>query len=153
MMTISKIATIACFGALALAVSACSGAADEADTAGEADSFAARINSSGGTAPVAQATTPARIAEPRPGAVPGPYLPGTQTDPASRTCGANLMGEFMGRVADAATRRAVVEALGRSDNLRFVLAGSPTNIDPDPSHPRLNLMLDAQNVIRDARCG
>lgn len=43
--------------------------------------------------------------------------------------------------------------LGRTDNLRFVAYGSTGNVNPDPTNPRLSIMLDAQNIIRDARCG
>ena len=47
----------------------------------------------------------------------------------------------------------IAKVLGRSDNLRFVLYGSNVSVNPDPTNPRLSLMLDAQNIIRDARCG
>lgn len=117
-----------------------------------ADEFAARINQNGAT-PAPQGTVAPRIVKPLPGAAPGPFAAGTQTDPESKTCGANRMGPFIGKVADASVRAEVVKVLGRSDNLRFVAFGSTGNIVPDPTNPRLNLMLDAQNIIRDARCG
>ena len=63
------------------------------------------------------------------------------------------MGPFIGKPADQATRAAIAAALGRTDNLRFVTYGSIGFVNPDPTNPRLSLMLDAQNVIRDARCG
>ncbi|MFN7158653.1 MAG: signal recognition particle receptor subunit alpha, partial [Erythrobacter cryptus] len=47
----------------------------------------------------------------------------------------------------------IVKVLGRSDNLRFVAYGTPGFVNPDPTNPRLSIMLDAQNIIRDARCG
>ncbi|TAD80519.1 MAG: hypothetical protein EAY70_05670, partial [Sphingomonadales bacterium] len=88
-----------------------------------------------------------------PGAAPGPFARGTLTDPASKTCGAPLMGPFIGKLADQATRAEIANMLGRTDNLRFVAYGSGGFVNPDPTNPRLSIMLDAQNIIRDARCG
>ncbi|MBE9154217.1 hypothetical protein [Cyanobium sp. LEGE 06113] len=136
---------------LALALSACGSEPEPA--ANSADSFAARINQNGTATPAAQGTVAPTVAEPKPGAAPGVFVPGTQTDPASATCGANLMGPFIGQPADESTRAAIVAALGRSDNLRFVAFGSGGYVNPDPTNPRLSLMLDEQNIIRDARCG
>ncbi|MEE4316184.1 MAG: hypothetical protein V2I74_04300 [Erythrobacter sp.] len=136
---------------LALALSACGSEPEPA--ANSADSFAARINQNGAATPVPQGTVAPTVAEPRPGAAPGVFVAGTQTDPASATCGANLMGPFIGQPADEATRAAIAETLGRTDNLRFVVHGSPGYVNPDPTNPRLSLMLDEQNIIRDARCG
>jgi hypothetical protein len=45
-----------------------------------------------------------------------------------------------------------MEVVGGANEVRFVPAGSPY-VKPDATNPRLNLMLDAQNIIRDARCG
>lgn len=137
----------------ALALSACGSEPDPATN--DADSFAARINQNvtPGATPAPEATATPKIAEPLPGAAPGPFAAGTQTDPAAKTCGANLMGPFIGKPADQATRAAIAAALGRTDNLRFVTYGSVGFVNPDPTNPRLSLMLDAQNVIRDARCG
>jgi len=149
-----RIATLLVTAAATLALAACSKEAEAVDPAAEADAFAQRINANTPTpAPAAEATVAPRIAKPLPGAAPGPFLPGTATDPASATCGANRMGPFIGKLADEATRLDIVKTLGRSDNIRFVAFGSPGFINPDPTNPRLNLMLDAQNIIRDARCG
>jgi hypothetical protein len=138
---------------LAIAALVLTGCGSEPDPAtNDAASFAARIKQNGET-PAPQGTVAATLAEPIPGAAPGPYAPGTLTDPASATCGANLMGPFIGKPADDATRAEIVAALGRSDNLRFVAFGTPGYINPDPTNPRLSLMLDTQNIIRDARCG
>jgi hypothetical protein len=136
---------------LALALAACGG--ESAPAAEDAESFAARINQSAGATPTPQGTVAPTIAQPRPGAAPGVFVPGTATDPASKTCGANLMGPFIGRPADQPTRAAIAKVLGRTDNLRFVAFGSGGYINPDPTNPRLSLMLDAGNIIRDARCG
>lgn len=137
----------------ALALSACGSEPDNA--ANDADSFAARINQNGapGATPAPEATATPTIAKPLPGAAPGAFAAGTQTDPASRTCGANLMGPFIGKLADQATRAEIAKVLGRTDNLRFVAFGTVGFVNPDPTNPRLSLMLDAQNIIRDARCG
>ena len=126
--------------------------------ANDADSFAERIGQAEatptpGAAPAAAATNAPTIAQPLPGAVPGPFARGTLTDPESKTCGAPLMGPFIGKLADQATRADIAKAIGRTENLRFVAFGSSANVNPDPTNPRLSIMLDAQNIIRDARCG
>lgn len=141
------------FALAALTLAACGSEPDPA--ANDADSFAARINQSAtpGATPAPEATATPTVAKPLPGAAPGAFAAGTQTDPAAKTCGANLMGPFIGKPADQATRAAIAAALGRTDNLRFVAYGSAGFVNPDPTNPRLSLMLDAQNVIRDARCG
>ena len=136
---------------ITLALTACGGEADP--SANDAESFAARINQNGTATPAPQGAVAPQVAAPQPGAAPGVFAPGTLTDPASATCGANLMGPFIGKPADEATRAAIVEALGRSDNLRFVAHGTAGYINPDPTNPRLSLMLDPGNIIRDARCG
>ena len=142
--------------ALALMLTACGSAPEQAGN--DAKSFAARIGKGEATpppggAPVANGTVAPTVAQPLPGAAPGPYAPGTLTDPAARTCGAPLMGPFIGKLADQATRAEIAKMLGRTDNLRFVAYGSTGNVNPDPTNPRLSIMLDAQNIIRDARCG
>jgi hypothetical protein len=152
MMRIVHLFTIAA----ALALAACGTPSDSVDPTAEADAFAQRINAptpAAAAVPAVEATAAPRIAQPLPGAAPGPFVPGTQTDPAAATCGANRMGSFLGRLADEPTRLDIVKALGRSDNVRFVAFGSGGYINPDPTNPRLNLMLDAQGIIRDARCG
>jgi len=140
--------------ALALALSACG--SEPAQTGNDAESFAARIGkgeATPGAVPVAQGTVAPTVATPAPGAAPGVYAPGTLTDPKSGNCGAPLMGPFIGKLADQATRADIAKILGRTENLRFVAFGSNTSVTPDPTNPRLSIMLDAQNIIRDARCG
>ena len=142
--------------AATLALAACSSDPAPTDPAAEADAFAQRIKSGSpepAAAPAPAATAAPRIAQPMPNAAPGPFMPGTATDPSSATCGANRMGPFIGKLADEPTRLAIVKALGRSDQIRFVAFGSGGFINPDATNPRLNLMLDQQNIIRDARCG
>jgi hypothetical protein len=138
---------------LAIMLAACGGG--EEDSSNSADDFAARINGEGG-APAVDATNAPVKAEPLPGAAEGAYTPGTLTDPNSSVCGANLMGPFIGKEADSSTRLAVMDAVREAGkdagNVRFVAPGSAT-VQPDPTNPRLNLMIDNLGVIRDARCG
>lgn len=140
------------FAFAAVTLAACGSDAEQ--PANDADSFAARIGKGEASpTPGQQGAIAPAVATPLPGAAPGPYMPGTQTDPAAKTCGAPLMGRFIGKVADQATRAEIAKTLGRTDNLRFVAFGSAGYINPDPTNPRLSLMLDGQNIIRDARCG
>lgn len=140
--------------ALALALSACGSEPKQPDN--EADSFAARIGANGATpaaTPLPGATATPQVAAPLPGAAPGAFARGTLTDPDAANCGAPLMAPFVGKLADQATRAAIARTLGRTGNLRFVAFGTDGNVYPDPTSPRLSLMLDAQGIIRDARCG
>ena len=154
---------------LALTLIACgSEPAGESETA---EDFAARINGGGANASAApaatgQAATPAQaggqvvqpvqlapptVAKPLPGAAPGAYVPGTLTDPNSATCGANLMGDYIGKEADLATKSAIKMAASGASEVRFVQPGQ--TITPDPTSPRLSIMIDNLGIIRDARCG
>ncbi|GMN01596.1 hypothetical protein [Erythrobacter sp. MTPC3] len=139
-------------------------AAGETDT--DAADFAARINN--GTAassepaanavqaPLAQQSP--NVAQPIPpapapaNAAPGAFAAGTATDPASATCNANRMGPFIGKVADSRTRVDIEDTAGPGAQIRFVRPGGDY-IAPNPESPRLNMMLDNQDIIRDARCG
>ena len=132
----------------ALSLTACGTPEPEQD----ADDFAARIGSNGEAAPTAQGTVAPTVVAPKPGAAPGAFAAGTQTDPNS-ACAANKMGEYIGKLADDATRAAVQEAAVGASEVRFIGFGNSEYINPDPANPRLNLMLDQQNIIRDARCG
>jgi hypothetical protein len=154
MMHIAKLFTAASL----LALAACSGA-EETVTTNEADEYAARIAAGAGTGTATgtgtgapEATQTPTIAPSLEGAAPGAYAPGTATDPASAICGANLMGPYIGALADVETRNAIMIAATGASSVRFVTAGSDY-INPDPTNPRLNLMLDGQGIIRDARCG
>ena len=134
--------------ALTLGLSACGSGNDE-PTSNSADDFAARIN--GGQANAPQGTVEPTVAQPKPGAAAGPFVPGTQTDP-DVACGANVMGPYIGKQADDATRTEIMGVIAGTNEVRFVMPGGAF-IRPDPTHPRLNLMLDAAGIIRDARCG
>lgn len=139
------------FALAAVALTACGG--DPAQPGNDADSFAARIGKGeAAPTPAPSDAIPPTIATPLPGAAPGPFAKGTLTDPASGNCGAPLVAPFIGKLADQPTRAEIATALGRTDNLRFVVFGS-SDVNPDATNPRLSIMLDAQNIIRDARCG
>lgn len=140
--------------ALVLTLAACGAEPQPAAPANEADDFAARINGSGTAAPAQPGSgdgTPT-VAQPLPNAAPGVFTPGTATDPASATCGANQMGMFIGKPANADARNQIYAIISGNNEIRFVEPGS-ANFTPDASVPRLNIMLDAQGIIRDARCG
>lgn len=138
----------------ALTLAACGN--EPAKPGEDAKSFAERIGQGDTPPPVAGslpgATATPTIAKPLPGAAPGPFARGTLTDPAAKTCGAPLMASFIGKLADQLTRAEIAKTLGRTDNLRFVAYGSG-QVNPDPTNPRLSIMLDGQGIIRDARCG
>lgn len=136
----------------ALALSACGGTADEATTTSEADDFAARINGGdNGSAAVTPDQAPT-IAQPLPNAAPGAFSEGTATDPESATCGANRMGEFLNQPASDEVRAKIMDATADVREVRFVAPGSDY-VKPDPTNPRLNIMIDPAGIIRDARCG
>ena len=133
----------------ALALAAC-GQADTSD--GEsADDFAARINSGAADTAPGPDATPAATATPRPGAAAGQFVPGTATDPQANGCSAPKVAPFYGKQADEATRMAIMQAIAPQSDVRFLAPGS--TVQPDPTSRRLNVMLDASGIIRDARCG
>lgn len=142
----TKITTILAAASL-MTLTAC-GAASDTESA---DDFAARIGS-GSDAPEAQGTVAPQMQQTPPGAAPGPFVAGTQTDP-NAACAANKVGAFIGKLADDPTRVEVQKAAVGASEVRFIGFGNDTFINPDPTNPRLNLMLDQQNIIRDARCG
>ncbi|MBV7267197.1 hypothetical protein [Erythrobacter ani] len=142
-----------------LALSACSGADDETVSTEAADDFAARINSSGqgAAAPVSPPAIAPSVAPPVVETVvetnaPVAFTPGTATDPESATCGANLLGSYIGMIADITVRAEIVGIATQSEEIRFLEPGAPF-VAPDASSARLNVMLDAQDIIRDVRCG
>ena len=126
-------------------------------TSESVEDYAARVGSGAAAAGQPQAQqVPPTIAQPKPGAAPGAFAPGTATDPAASRCGAPKVARFFGRIADDATRAQIVAALAPRSNIRFVEPGaapSDGNVVPDPASARLNVMIDVTGVIRDARCG
>lgn len=136
----------------ALALAACGGTAEETKTSNEAEDFAARINGNADAAAPIEATQTPSIVEPLPDAAPGAYSAGTATDPESATCGANRMGPFLNQPASDEVRSQIMDATADVREVRFISPGS-NYVKPDPTHPRLNIMIDVTGVIRDARCG
>ncbi|MEL7189549.1 MAG: hypothetical protein AAGK17_08365 [Pseudomonadota bacterium] len=133
------------------AIAACGSPADQSIANNEADDFAQRINA-GKPPPAPQGTVAPTVAEPLEGAAEGVYAPGTATDPQSAICGANEMGPYIGQEATDDVQLAILNVIDGANDVRFVAAGSEF-IRPDPTNPRLNIMLDNGNIIRDARCG
>jgi len=145
-----KISTTAALAISVLVLGACGDNVDQ-PAKDDAAEFAARINGSGNGTPQSAPTSPT-IAPPLEGAVPGVFEPGTATDPDSSICDATKMGAFYGREADSAVRLEIMELATSAREVRFVVPG-PVYVKPDPTSTRLNIMLDASNIIRDVRCG
>ncbi|MEL6542716.1 MAG: hypothetical protein AAFN48_09495 [Pseudomonadota bacterium] len=143
-----------------LALSACSETPDEApEQTSQADEFAARINGEQvAQAEPASATGPApsplpapTVAQPLDGITNTPYSAGTASDPNS-ACNANIFGEYLGRKPSAEVRAAILETAKNQGEVRFIAAGGDY-VRPDPTNPRLNIMIAVDGVIRDIRCG
>ncbi len=133
----------------ALALAACGSAPKQPGN--DAETFAARIGATPTPSPAATATP--QGAAPSPSASPVAFTRGTMSDPDAAICGAPLMLPFVGKLADQPTRAAIAQALGRTENLRFVALDGVAAFAPDPASPRLLVLVDAQGIIRDARCG
>jgi hypothetical protein len=156
-----------------LALAAC-GTNNEGES-NTADDFAARINGADPDAnaprsapPVgqvqvappltpeqasAQTLPPPVVAQPLPNPVPGTPVPSTASDANISVCGANLISDFIGKEADMDTRTAIMQAAdGTAGSVRFAMPGGES-VQPDPTNPRLNIMIDNLGIIRDARCG
>ena len=150
-----KIAALIFCAPVALMLAACSGG--NGDSSNSAEDFAARINGGNPTSEATPAVVPAPVAAPT---VVPPREPGTEASPAVDpatgqiilACNADAMGPFLGRLADEATRLDVMAAAQGASDVRFISPGTDY-IRSDPANPRLNLMLDAQGIIRDAKCG
>lgn len=141
--------------AAVLALSACgSNSAPAEKQSSEADDFAARINGGDKTAaapPQVAATVAPQVVPAAEGVAPGPFAAGTATDPNS-ACNANRFASFLGQTPSAEVRAQIMEAAGDISEVRFIAPGSDY-IKPDPTNPRLNLMIAVDGVIRDIRCG
>lgn len=121
-----------------LAVAACGQSPSETAE----DDFAARIQ--GSTPQMQVDSTPVPEA---------PMEPGTVSDPAASSCGAQLAKDFIGQVDSPDIRSKIVDAVSDKapGGVVFVEAGGSveTNARPD----RLNVMIDYTQTIRDLRCG
>ncbi len=151
----SKLARLSFAASIPLALAGCE-SQSSADQQQQVSDFAERINK----------TTPAAVADgsqsapsqsdavkaaTREGAADGPFEAGTGTDPASANCSAPKVAPFYGRKADQLTQDAIMAAVAPHTNVRFAEAGF--EVEADASSDRLNIMLDVNGVIRDARCG
>lgn len=143
----------AAFASLALA--ACSGTAEEpAPQTSEADAFAQRINGNKAGQAVAGAPAPGAaptVAAPLESPSSNPFAAGTTTDP-NAACNASAFGEFIGRQPSADVRAEIMEAARDLPEVRFISPGGQY-IKPDPTNPRLNVMIAVDGIIRDIRCG
>jgi len=132
-----------------LLMTACGGPPQQSETAEE---YAARIN---GTAQQGQAApgpqTAANVATPLPGAATGPMENGTQTDPAASACGATSVAEYLGQSDTSEIRQAINDRAQARGGIRFIRPGEDQT--QDFNNNRLNVMFDANGVIRDFRCG
>lgn len=146
------------FAALSLSslalLSACGEPAGEGETA---DDYAARLNGKASAQDTSRSTSGSErgqgapnVATPPPGAAPGPFEPGTQTDPQAAACGAPDAAPAVGQ-SYAQAEVAIRDALPSGASVRVVRPGQATTEDYNPR--RLNVMLDAGGVVRDLRCG
>ena len=71
--------------------------------------------------------------------------------PEPTECNADRAAQFAGRTADAEVRAELVEAVAPVTAIRWVGPGDATTEDYSPE--RLNVMLDAGEVIVSAHCG
>lgn len=140
-----------------LALAACAEAPeDKTATTSEAEAFAQRINGDlslkDAPQPTAADPVPApTVAPPRESVSSNPFAAGTATDPNS-ACNANAFGQFIGRQPDADVRAEIMAAAGNLPEVRFIAPGGDY-IKPDPTNPRLNIMIAVDGIIRDIRCG
>ena len=167
----SVLSAVAGFGFVGLGLSGCSeqGAPDDADIADTmAQDYAARIKGEAGgqtassqpgvvsnpgvdpAQPPAPANAPSVAVAP-PSAATGPYAPGTATDP-NTACNAGLFAAFLGQAPSAQVRAQIAERAVDLPEVRYIPAGSEF-IKPDPTNPRLNIMIAVDGIIRDIRCG
>ena len=140
-----------------LALSACAEAPEDTTaTTSEAEAFAQRINGDlnlqDAPQPTAADPMPApTVAPPRESVSTNPFAAGTATDPNS-ACNANAFGQFIGRQPNADTRAEIMAAASNLPEVRFIAPGGDY-IKPDPTNPRLNIMIAVDGIIRDIRCG
>lgn len=126
-------------------LSACGGQPDP--NAKEVDDFAARI----GTPKQAEAAPPASKPEAEATKLAANPENEAVAQPAPSQCNAPKVAPFYGRQADEATQAAVMAAVAPQTDVRFIEAGSA--LPEDTASPRLNVMIDVNGNIREARCG
>ncbi|MEO1731405.1 MAG: hypothetical protein AAFR64_11770 [Pseudomonadota bacterium] len=154
----NKLCVLLCATA-SLTLSACASEPEEDKGSTQAEEFAARIN---GTQPPAElqpepqaepAAPVAAQAETQPASndAKSAFAAGTATDPNS-ACNANVFSQFIGQQPNAEVRGQIMAAAEGVSEVRFIAPGA-NYIKPDPTHPRLNVMIAVDGVIRDIRCG
>ncbi|MEL6485800.1 MAG: hypothetical protein AAFQ13_01465 [Pseudomonadota bacterium] len=147
-------------------LSACGSEPAEENTTSAADDYAARINGekSAQATPTALPTAEPLAAAPpanapavnpsaEPDTAPAPQFieRGTASDP-STACNAASFSQFLGQQPSTEVRSQIMDAASEIPEVRFIAPGTDY-INPDPTHPRLNIMIAVDGVIRDIRCG
>ncbi|MEO0871385.1 MAG: hypothetical protein AAFY19_05405 [Pseudomonadota bacterium] len=142
-------------------LTACGSEPTQEDTTSAADDYAARINgdksaqatpSALPTAePLAVASEAQTPAAPGTDAAPQFIERGTASDP-STACNAASFSQFLGQQPSDTVRAQIMDAASDIPEVRFVTPADDY-IMPDPTHPRLNIMIAVDGVIRDIRCG
>ena len=122
---------------------------EEVDTEAVAEEFSERINGDNATAPASAQPTVVPPQAPSNGSANSSGLASNQY---SATCDANKAAPFIGKVADESTRLEIMSVAGGASDVRFITPGADY-VEPDANNPRLNLLLDQNDIIRDARCG
>lgn len=143
-----------------LVLGSCSGEPDASSSDSAAADFAARIEGGGeraGNAPPTTGDAPRPVESPTVAqatdrADQRAFAQATATDPVAAACDANRMAPFIGLVADARTRIDIEDATGLGREIRFLRPGDAMT-SSGSGDTRLNIVLDHQDIIRDARCG
>ena len=154
----NKLCVLLCT-AISLTLCGCASEQDENEGSSQAEDFAARIN---GTQTQAASEQTATGPTPEQGQTQlqqqqgseGPeaaFAAGTATDPNS-SCSANLFSQFIGQKPNAEVRSQIMLKAEGISEVRFIAPGA-NYIKPDPTHPRLNVMIAVDGIIRDIRCG
>ncbi|MEM6857861.1 MAG: hypothetical protein AAF559_08310 [Pseudomonadota bacterium] len=142
-------------------LTACGSEPKQEDTTSAAEDYAARINgdkSAQATPSALPTAEPLAVApEAQTSATPGTDAAlqfierGTASDP-STACNAASFSQFLGKQPSDEVRGQIMDAASDIPEVRFVTPGDGY-IMPDPTHPRLNIMVAVDGVIRDIRCG
>lgn len=140
-----------CIVVLALSISACGG---NQQTAGgqEVDDFAARIKQATPAPQPSGEPVPQEAASAATENGANPEGSDSKSGEAEASlCGAPKVAPFYGRKADQLTQDAVMAAVAPQSDVRFVESG--VDVPTDKASKRLNIMMDPNGIIREARCG
>lgn len=141
-----RMALAASIAAASLALAAC----DEggmSETAGEDSAMSAPGDTGGGTSPdtpVSSAPAPGTASTARAGAG------DVDNNPPGDPCGASKVATFVSQKATPAVRSRIAAEVGHG-TIRWI--GPDTAVTEDYSPQRLNVTLDANDVITGANCG